>query len=352
MKKERIISSILAGAMAISMSGCQIKGKENENTNKISIEDQLNNELYNENDVLVFDTKDQEISYDLSLFDLDLLNNLKRFFLLAPKENYGPYLYNYKDILNENSNVNFSPEFSSEGSNDNFSISFDFSYLFEVKNDNKYGGKLRYYNPSYNSFITLKNFLNKYELKEFIKENGNYTKEDIQKIFDYINSPNFTDQEENYYIDDLFIVIDNDNQEFSSLYKKEEFKKYNILKKDNNPTLDYSYLKEIIATMNNNKNFEGYKDVINDSYHNHSYSENYYFLNNDTIIKINNKVQFNKVVYYTYKKNRNNSSYVIIPLKDFLLYNNYNELIKDTYTKEDLINIHSAINKEITLTRK
>lgn len=347
MKKQKVISGFLAGAMAITMNGCSINTKDEEKENEIPtpVEDVLNEDLpieetkteefYDGNDVLVLNTQRKDLHYEISADNIeeideniDLLNNLPRFSFIASNNDEENYSYN--DLFNENACVSFSPRIIV---NENINIDLGLLYSSTIKTKTNADIKYGYY-PKSISLITLNNFLKKYQLNSFIQEDGIYTKEELQAIFAYINSNDFK-EEEIYSIDDLKVLKQND------LTMEDSSTPYSVLVQDKNPILINEYLQKTIAVLYKPTDFTSYKDINNPAQN--------YFLSADGGLKVISS-EFVEVYYHV--KNIDSENEEIVAFKDFLIANNLDDLIQDTYTNEDITNVLNTVNNQLELTRK
>ena len=191
--------------------------------------------------------------------------------------------------------------------------------------------------------ITLNSFLEKYGLNNFIK--SKYTKEEIDKIYDYINYNELRDN--TYKIDDLLVV------DISNTLKDDSYKNYYIVNYKDISLLDENYIKVINNNYNNQiGQIKVVTSVLNERFNLDDFNnlretvdvaitgglenpEAIYILNNTSILEND----FFNVFKLTYQ-----DGFKITGLSDLLINKGLDDLIKTSYSKDEIREIDNYIN--------
>ena len=192
--------------------------------------------------------------------------------------------------------------------------------------------------------INLNSFLERYGLSNFIK--SEYTKEEIDKIYNYINYNELIDN--SFKIDNILVV------DISNALKEDNYKNYYLVNYKDISLLEQNYIKVINSSYNNqigqirvltsvlNERFNLLEDfnnlretveiAITGGLEN---PEAMYILNNTSILEND---------FFTVFKLSYQDGFKITSLRDFLQNKELGELIKTSYTKDEIREIDDYIN--------
>ena len=327
--KRSLVALGLVGVISVN-AGCSKDrfgyfkdSKEDEVTwSEEEIEDTKVVNTYLANEILVLDSN---YLYE-SQIDKDYIGKIgvPRYKIIDLKREYYDSSLYYDSLLEDNTAVFVSHNLAYE---DGIYNSYGTLNLRVKKNKKEFILEAKYL---LEGVITLNSFLEKYGLDSF--KSREYTKEEIEEIYNYINR---VELDNTLRIDNLFLLDMREcqNENIDRKYCLVEMQDLSMFDRDCNRVINEYYNNQIGSIWNGCLVDKGDMVAFTGGIDN---PEAVYFFNRE---KINQDNNFFRVVKVPYQE-----GFKVSSLESFLRELGLDDLIKEDYTKEEIIEIYDYIN--------